>query len=67
MIVRYTVLPPTINVSAGTLAFGDVATNTVSPFAQTYTVSGYNLSNDVTVNAPSDFQVSTNSGSGFGS
>ena len=33
---------------------------------QSYTVSGTNLSADVVVTAPTDFQVSTTSGSGFG-
>jgi uncharacterized repeat protein (TIGR02543 family) len=34
---------------------------------QSYTVSGSNLTDDITITAPSDFEVSLNSGSGFGS
>jgi hypothetical protein len=34
---------------------------------KTYTVSGSNLTNDITITAPTDFQVSLNSGSGFAS
>jgi hypothetical protein len=34
---------------------------------QTYTVSGSNLTDDITITAPSDFQISLSSGSGFAS
>ena len=34
---------------------------------QTYMVSGSNLTDDITISAPSDFQISLSSGSGFGS
>lgn len=33
---------------------------------QSYTVSGVNLTDDITINAPTDFEISTTSGSGFG-
>jgi hypothetical protein len=57
---------PTLYVSGGTLAFGDVITNKTT-FSQSYTVTGSNLLANVSVNAPSGFKVSTSSGSGFGS
>ncbi len=57
---------PTITVSAGTLAFGIVTQNLTSA-EQTYTVSGANLTDNITITAPSGFAVSTNSGAGFGS
>lgn len=34
---------------------------------QSYTVSGSNLTGDITINAPSDFQISLSSGTGFAS
>lgn len=57
---------PTITVAAGTLAFGSQTTGTTSS-EQNYTVSGANLTANITVTAPSGFEVSTTSGSGFGS
>ena len=58
---------PTITVQAGTLAFGNQVVNTTSS-EQSYTVSGINLGADpIVITAPSGFQVSTTSGSGFGS
>jgi len=58
---------PVITVQAGTLAFGNQTVNT-SGSEQSYTVSGINLGSDpIVITAPSGFQVSTTSGSGFGS
>ncbi len=57
---------PTITVGAGTLAFGNVQQNGTSS-EQTYTVSGANLTANIVIAVPSGFEVSTTSGSGFGS
>jgi len=58
---------PTITVDPGTLAFGNQVVNTTSA-EQSYTVSGINLGADpIVITAPSGYQVSTTSGSGFGS
>jgi CSLREA domain-containing protein len=59
--------PPFITVAGGPLNFPDTAVGSASA-EQTYTVSGGNLTADITVTAPStDFRVSKTSGSGFGS
>ncbi|HMP73413.1 MAG TPA: autotransporter-associated beta strand repeat-containing protein [Kiritimatiellia bacterium] len=57
---------PAISVQAGTLAFGNQTVNTTSS-EQNYTVSGINLTANIVITAPSGYQVSTTSGSGFGS
>jgi hypothetical protein len=57
---------PTITVGGGALAFGSQVVNT-SGSEQSYTVSGINLTANIVITAPSGFQVSTTSGSGFGS
>jgi len=57
---------PTITIDPGTLAFGSQVVNT-SGSEQSYTVSGINLSANIVITAPSGFEVSTTSGSGFGS
>ncbi len=58
---------PTITVTGGPLNFGDIVVGAASA-EQTYTVAGSDLTADITVTAPStDFQVSKNSGTGFGS
>lgn len=54
-----------LNVTGGPLNFGTVPVGQFSP-EQTYTVSGGDLTGNVTVTAPAEFQVSTTSGSGFG-
>jgi CSLREA domain-containing protein len=54
-----------LTVTGGPLSFADTLAGTFSA-EQTYTVSGANLSGDVTITAPSDFQFSVTSGSGFG-
>jgi hypothetical protein len=56
----------TLYLGAETVAFGNVVTNTTSA-NQSFTVSGSNLEDNVTVTAPSAaFTVSTNSLTGFG-
>ncbi|MDQ1524573.1 MAG: trimeric autotransporter adhesin, partial [Pyrinomonadaceae bacterium] len=56
---------PTINVSTTSLAdFGNVAVGATSA-PKSYTVSGVGLSDNITVNAPADFQISTSSNSGY--
>jgi len=57
---------PAISVQAGTLDFGSLMVNTTSS-EQSYIVSGINLTANIVVTAPSGYQVSTTSGSGFGS
>lgn len=57
---------PTLNTSPTSLSFGDILINTYSG-PQTYTLSGSNLIANVTVTAPSRYQVSLSSSSGFGS
>lgn len=57
-----------ITASPGSLSFGSVTVNTVSP-EQTYSLSGTLLTpsdGNLTVTAPSGFEVSSTSGSGFG-
>jgi hypothetical protein len=55
---------PTITVQGGTLAFGNMSVGNISP-EQSYTVSGDNLTGNITVTVPAGFEVSTTSGSGF--
>jgi endonuclease G len=56
---------PTINVSVTTLPdFGNVVVGTTST-PKSYTVSGISLSEGITITAPAEFQVSTNSGTGY--
>ncbi len=55
-----------IATTGGPLAFGNVAVGTPSA-EQTFTVRGGNLTADITITAPSHFEISTTSGSGFGS
>lgn len=57
---------PTLNISPTSLSFGDILINTYSG-PQTYTLSGSNLIGNVTVTAPSRYQVSLSSSSGYGS
>jgi CSLREA domain-containing protein len=61
----YEAIVPIISVTGGPLNFADTLVGAFSA-EQTYTVSGMNLTGDVTVTAPAEFQVSTTSGSGFG-
>ncbi len=59
---------PVINAGAVTgsivACFGSVSAN---PAVQQFTVSGDNLTAGITVNAPTNFEVSTDAGSGYGS
>ena len=55
---------PNINVSTASLAFGNQVVSTTSA-EQTYTVTGTNLTNDVTVTAPTGYQVSKTTLTGF--
>ncbi|MBA4251850.1 MAG: hypothetical protein C0425_09625 [Chlorobiaceae bacterium] len=60
-------LVPVINLSPTTLPnFGNVIVGQNST-PQSYTVSGSNLTANILISAPSGFQVSTNSTTGFGS
>lgn len=61
-----TLTAPAITVSSGSLSFSPTVPNATSG-NQTYTVSGANLTGNITITAPANFQVSTSSGSGFGS
>ena len=63
-----TLTVPTINVVGNplALAFGNLGYGQTSA-NQTFTVSGANLSANISISAPSGFQISTSSGSGFGS
>jgi autotransporter-associated beta strand protein len=58
---------PTIAVSTSSLSsFGIIAVGSTSS-EQSYTVSGSNLTSDITINAPTDFEISTTTGTSFGS
>ena len=57
---------PTITVSTGLLSFSPVAVNGVSANL-TYTVSGANLTANILISAPTGFQISESSSSGFAS
>ncbi len=61
----FTTLTPTITVGSIT-AFDNQCINTTSS-EKTYNVSGINLTANITVTAPTGYQVSTTSGSNFGS
>ena len=56
---------PWITITGTPLSAFSSAPGTPSP-EKTYTVSGSNLTGDITITAPSDFQISLTSGSGFG-
>ncbi|GAK59711.1 metallophosphoesterase [Candidatus Vecturithrix granuli] len=56
---------PTITTTSSLSAFtGNIG---VASTEQSYTVAGTNLTGDITITAPADFEISTTSGSGFGS
>lgn len=66
IVLHYTPPVPTITLSSGAaLDFGSTNVNSTSS-EQSYTVSGAYLTADIVVTAPSGFEVSTTSGSGFG-
>lgn len=58
--------PPTLSVNPASLSFGNVQAGQCSS-AQSYQVSGSNLTGNVSISAPTGFQVSTSQSSGFGS
>ncbi|MFT3683023.1 MAG: sugar-binding protein [Ferruginibacter sp.] len=55
---------PEVQTSGTLSAFGNIVTGGISS-SQSYTVSGTNLTSDITVTAPSNFLVSTTNGSGY--
>jgi len=58
---------PTLNVTPSSLSFGSITVNTTSS-SKTYTISGTALSpasGTITLTAPSGYQISTTSGSGY--
>lgn len=61
-----TMAGPKINITAtpADFVFGNVVTGTTSTEAS-YTVSGSNLTGDITINAPAGFELSTSSGGTF--
>jgi hypothetical protein len=62
-----TVFTPTLTVSTTTLT-GFTYIVTTGPSAnQTFTISGTYLTSNVSLSAPTDYEISTSSGSGFGS
>ncbi|MFC2090403.1 GEVED domain-containing protein, partial [Bacteroidota bacterium] len=54
---------PIINISLSELSFGELEVGSTSE--QGYTVEGENLTDDVTITAPTGFEVSLTSGSGY--
>ncbi len=57
---------PTISVSTNSLVNLNYAVGSGPSAEQTFTVSGSNLTADITLTAPTNFEISTTSGSGFG-
>ncbi len=57
---------PTIELAGGPLSFSNTLVSAITD-EQSYTVAAANLTNDITVTAPSQFEVSSTSGSGFAS
>ena len=57
---------PGLTISATPLTFGNITTSTTSS-EQSYTLQGGNLCQDVTITAPTGFEVSKTTGSGFAS
>lgn len=57
---------PAVTLTGGPLSFGGVEQNAITT-PQSVTVSGANLTADITVSAPAGFEISLASGSGFGS
>ena len=66
VVITYTPSTPTITLSASTLTGFATSTNSVST-SQFINVSGANLNADITINPSTNFEISTNSSSGFGS
>jgi hypothetical protein len=59
-------LVPSISLSPSSLTNLDYLLGNGPSAEQTFTVSGTNLTNDITLTAPTNFEISTTSGSGFG-
>lgn len=62
-----TVFTPTLTVSPTTLTSFSYIVTTGPSSNQTFTISGTNLISNVSLTAPTDYEISTSSGSGFGS
>jgi hypothetical protein len=62
-IFSYTIQNPVLIVNPNSLSFGNVQTGNCSTIS--YLLTGSNLTGNVTVSAPSGFQVSNSEGSGF--
>ena len=58
---------PTINAPSVSSLIGFTASSNANSAEQSFTVSGQFLTNSIVATAPADYEVSTSSGSGFGS
>ncbi|REE83454.1 putative secreted protein (Por secretion system target) [Lutibacter oceani] len=58
---------PTINVSADAVSLLNYTFGSGPSAAQSFSVEGLDLTTDITITAPTNFEISTSSGSGFGS
>ncbi|MBK6282518.1 MAG: hypothetical protein IPF54_07475, partial [Draconibacterium sp.] len=67
LVINYTLSAvPTIILSG--IPLNNFSSQPGTPSAeQNYTVSGINLTEDIVITAPTDFEISTSGGSGFGS
>ncbi|MBW8333580.1 MAG: metallophosphoesterase, partial [Prolixibacteraceae bacterium] len=66
--ICYTLLPAGPTITTSKVELDEFNSQSGIPSAeQTYMVSGSNLTNDIVVTAPANFEISTTSGSGFGS
>ncbi|MDD5570316.1 MAG: sugar-binding protein [Bacteroidales bacterium] len=63
---EYILTSPTLTVNPSSLAFGNVLINSTSA-EKTYTLTGNNLTANVTVTAPAGYEVSKTTGTGFAS
>lgn len=57
---------PNINISPASITGLDYIAGNGPSAEQTFTVSGSNLTNNITLTTPANFEISTTSGSGFG-
>lgn len=62
--IKTTVTPTPIISATSLTGFGNQLINTTSAY-QTYTVSGSNLSDDITITPPAGFKISLTSGAGY--
>lgn len=65
-VVPTVIVSPTIFLNGILPNFGNVCTNAQS-VVYSYAVSGINLTSNINITAPADFQISLSAGSGFGS